>query len=235
MSKYYKKKKKEWLFVIIALLLIGCIYLFVILTLSPIKVWDVVLVIILIFPIVLVESIIMLAIGKYMNYSKGQKGEDQTYEELADIKPCALYRNVVLPGEVGDVDLIVVSRKGIFAVEIKKWEGKLEANGSVWYQTLKGESRNRMNKSFSNQAISNQIKLLNYLKSKLDESIGNKLFIKPLLVLLNPFDEKDINTNVAVISLEKLKETIVSEDFQTDKNILNAVKRELDKLNSFES
>ena len=173
----------------------------------------------------------------YDNYGKGEKGEAVVANVLSGIENCYSYQNVMLPNGKMDIDHIVISRKGIFVIETKNYSGRIEVFGDKWYRTEKRKygiksKRKLLPKSPNTQALMNAMKLRKFLLTKLPENMHDKLFIKPVVVMVNEFKPDDIYTKDIILDLSSLNNEIYSKDFKVDKQILVQVKKELDKLSA---
>ncbi len=171
----------------------------------------------------------------YDNYGKGEKGEAVVANILSGIENCYSYQNVMLPNGKMDIDHIVISRKGIFVIETKNYTGRMEVYNDKWYRTEKRKfgisgKRKQLLRSPNTQALSNAMRLRKFLLDKLPEDTHDKLFVKPLVVMVNDFNPDDIHTKDIILDLSSLHNEIYSKDFKVDKQLLVQVKKELDKF-----
>lgn len=171
----------------------------------------------------------------YDNFEKGEQGEDIVANKLLSIENCYSYQNVILPNSKMDIDHVVLSRKGIFVIETKNYTGRIEVYNDKWYRTEKRKfsirsKRKSLLRSPNTQALSNAMRLRKFLLDKLPEDTHDKLFVKPLVVMVNDFNPEDIHTKDNILDLNSLHNEIYSMDFKVDKQLLVQVKKELDKF-----
>lgn len=171
----------------------------------------------------------------YDNYGKGEQGEAIVANKLSGIENSYSYQNVMLPNSKMDIDHIVLSRKGIFVIETKNYTGRIEVYNDKWYRTEKRKfgltsKRKLLLRSPNAQALSNAIMLRKFLLDKLPEDTHNKLFVKPLVVLVNEFSPDDIHTKDKILDVNSLDKEIYSENLEEDKQLLIKVKNVLDEL-----
>jgi hypothetical protein len=121
---------------------------------------------------------------------KGRIGEDTVIKILKGLDDsCYLVNDIVLPSSKGNIDHVLLTTKGIFAIETKHWDGKIVCNGDKWRIRSKKvffcSKDFRTNGSPSRQAISNAFKLSEFIKSELFH--GNfKVWVEGLVVFTNP-------------------------------------------------
>src|SRR3954449_11449465 len=66
-------------------------------------------------------------------------------ERLPDHEPYRAWANFefLLDGSIGEVDVLVISPKGVFLIEIKSWPGVLRGDAGTWRRTSPGHTRER--------------------------------------------------------------------------------------------
>lgn len=66
-------------------------------------------------------------------------------DRLPDHEPYRAWANFefILDGSIGEVDVLVVSPKAVFLVEIKSWPGELRGDAGTWRRTPPGHTRER--------------------------------------------------------------------------------------------
>jgi serine/threonine protein kinase len=66
-------------------------------------------------------------------------------ERLPDHEPYRAWANFefILDGSIGEVDVFVVSPKGVFLIEIKSWPGELRGDAGTWRRIPPGHTRER--------------------------------------------------------------------------------------------
>ncbi len=171
----------------------------------------------------------------YDSYERGDQGEIVVANKLLEVEHSYSYQNIMLPNSKMDIDHIVLSRKGIFVIETKNYTGRIEVYGDKWYRTEKRKfgisgKRKQLLRSPNTQALSNAMRLRKFLLDKLPEDTHDKLFVKPLVVMVNDFNPDDIHTKDIILDLSSLHNEIYSKDFKVDKQLLVQVKKELDKF-----
>ena len=99
------------------------------------------------------------------NFVVGRKGEERVvrllYRLLDD--EWALFRNVDLPDNCGDIDGVLVGPRGIFALEVKAYSGYNRNTGFKWQRKYAGFWRT-LPRNPSKQARRNAARLGEYLK-----------------------------------------------------------------------
>jgi hypothetical protein len=120
---------------------------------------------------------------------KGRIGEDTVIKILKGLDDSYyLVNDIVLPSSKGNIDHVLLTPKGIFAIETKNWDGKIICNSDKW--------RTRSKKTFfckyfkadgspSRQAISNAFKLSEFIKSELFHDTF-RVWVEGLVVFTNP-------------------------------------------------
>jgi len=106
-------------------------------------------------------------------------------ERLPDHEPYRAWANFefIQDGNISEVDLFVVSPKGLFLVEIKSWPGVVRGDAGTWQRTQPGRTREV---SFDNPVIlaNRKAKRLKSLLARQPALRGEQLpFIAPLAFL----------------------------------------------------
>lgn len=125
-------------------------------------------------------------------YRRGLLGENRVTEALREALDgdSHLFRNVKLPNRKTDIDMVLVTPQGIYALEIKDWQGEYEVDGDKWlkkdkdawknFYPRKGGKNSKGKLSPVAQAKENA-KVLN--ASFLKKQLGlKKLWVKPVIV-----------------------------------------------------
>ncbi|HSD58343.1 MAG TPA: nuclease-related domain-containing protein, partial [Methanotrichaceae archaeon] len=69
------------------------------------------------------------------NCNKGRRGEDIIVDVLQRLDDSHyLINDVILPSSRGNVDHVLLTPKGIFAIETKHWEGEIICQGDEWHR-----------------------------------------------------------------------------------------------------
>lgn len=79
------------------------------------------------------------------NHKKGRAGEDDVVDVMRESLDgsCHAFRNLVLPDNKGDIDIVLVSSQGIFVFEVKAYSGKYEVCGDDWFY-FEGKKRKKI-------------------------------------------------------------------------------------------
>jgi len=109
-------------------------------------------------------------------------------ERLPDHEPYRAWANFefILDGSIGEVDVLVISPKGVFLVEIKSWPGELRGDAGTWRRTPPGHTRER---SDDNPLLltNRKAKRLKSLLARQPAFRGQQApFIAPLVFLSHP-------------------------------------------------
>jgi hypothetical protein len=216
MSRYSAIKKRAYLYwIIIVGISLVVVNAFVI---SFLQIKPFISFILLVFYSIPSMGLILL-LDKYWNFTKGDIGESKVAKALTKIPGAGIYNDIILPNAKWNIDHVVVTSGGIFVIETKNYEGKMEANGDYWYQTTYGK-RKKVD-SFTKQAKSGAIQLRNYLLELVKHPDKDKLFVKPIVVLIGKFERKDIVTTDDVVDLRELVGLIESSKVELDSNLIS--------------
>lgn len=120
---------------------------------------------------------------KILKNDKGKYGEYLTYLELKSLETSGakFLFNAYIPkseGETSELDLIMISQKGIFVFESKNYSGWIfgDDNQHYWYQTLPIKSGKSQKEMFYNPVKQNQAHI-NHLNEFLKQNIDIKSFV----------------------------------------------------------
>lgn len=117
-------------------------------------------------------------------YRQGLHGEEATVkalEQRLDGK-WTLFRNVVLPGNRSDIDGVLVGPAGVYALEIKSYNGRFKNQGDQWWWHRYQPGWQRLSDNPSHQAKANATHLGEYLH----QAIGEKVWVEPRVVWAGP-------------------------------------------------
>lgn len=167
--------------------------------------------------------------NKARRYKQGSLGEKIVGETLEKLKKegCRVFHDVVINDANFNIDHVILSKRGIFAVETKTIskpnKGQISSNGKAVF--LSGE--NPDNASI-NQTINNAKSLRRYL----NESTERQFPVTPVLVYPGWFVEKYMNNNIWVLNpkilqhcIEKEPEIMSQADYDKAELYLSAVSR----------
>ncbi|MBC7249989.1 MAG: NERD domain-containing protein [Anaerolineae bacterium] len=116
-------------------------------------------------------------------YYLGRQGEERTVKAL---RRCldgrwTLFCNVVLPGDRGDIDAVLVGPSGVYVLEIKSYNGHFLNRGEGWFR-CRGPARRQLDKNPSRQAKANAARLSEYLSN----ITGTEVWVEPRVVWAGP-------------------------------------------------
>jgi tetratricopeptide (TPR) repeat protein len=99
------------------------------------------------------------------NFAAGRRGEERLVQVLQRHLDgrWTLFRNLVLPGESGDIDAVLVGPRGVFALEVKAFTGYNRNFGKEWQRRVYGRWRD-LDRNPTRQARRNAASLGEYLK-----------------------------------------------------------------------
>jgi len=132
-------------------------------------------------------------------YRKGQEGEERTVEVLRRNLDgnWNLFRNVTLPGQRNDIDLVLVGPPGVWALEVKTLAGRYRNIGDRWEFQAGGRWKS-LGQNPSLQAQRNARQLANFLRADgirqwveaavVWASPESSLLVEDPLVAVWPFD-----------------------------------------------
>mgnify|MGYP000867949719 CR=1 FL=1 len=114
----------------------------------------------------------------YDNYDKGRKGERRIVTGLqrALKSPWVFFRNVTLPGSRDDIDAVLIGPEGIYALEIKTFNGYYRNIGDRWQRHYAVFWRS-LSRNPSHQALRNAQRLHDYL-----QQCGVTVWVEPRVV-----------------------------------------------------
>lgn len=134
----------------------------------------------------------------------GKRGEKEVYKTLKKGlgRKYKILRDVYLGSEKKStqIDLLVVSRYGIFVIEVKNWSGKI-------YGTEESLNWQVYNKGYRNEYY-NPIRQNNGHLNSLKKAIGGDLVYTPIVVFTGKADISNLRGEV--VSVEKLVKFIKS-------------------------
>ena len=104
------------------------------------------------------------AAQEYKNHLSGREGEDRFEDALKKTLSNGwyLFRNIDLPDKHGDIDALLIGQKGIYACEIKAFNGRYRNIENRWQYQSRGVWHN-YKKNPSKQATLNALRLHNFL------------------------------------------------------------------------
>ena len=100
-------------------------------------------------------------------HRRGQEGEDSVVQVIVQALDgnWHLFRNVSIPGRnKADLDVVLVGPPGVWALEVKNFNGTYRNHGDAW-EYKKGSRWRTMSKNPSRQANNASLRLANFLKA----------------------------------------------------------------------
>jgi hypothetical protein len=143
-------------------------------------------------------------IKRFIQFRRGRKGEEQVASIISQVldDEWYLFCNLVLPNYKGDIDAILVSKAGIWALEIKIFAGNYRNIGDEWAY-FSGQKW-RTIPSPSQQARRNAGRVAEFLKTA-----GIKEWVEPIVVWANGEDPLHFeNPSVTVWSIARLPDEL---------------------------
>jgi hypothetical protein len=153
---------------------------------------------------------------KYKKYNRGYEGEKKVTEslksELSD--DYHLINDVNLPSyDRGNIDHIVLSPRGVFAIETKNHRGKITCIGDEWLIRYRGKNRGSTEREFnftmgspSYQVRNNAFRIKTVIES-LEPLKSKRIWVQGIVVFPNKdaeLDRKELPNNVEVFYLNEL-------------------------------
>ncbi len=141
----------------------------------------------------------------YVTWGSGAEGEEKVAKYLGSLDDSYyVIHDVVLPGEVGNIDHIVLGPSGIFVIETKNHRGFITCSGDWWKQRKIGRRGTPYLGNIGNP--SKQVKRKAVLLSKyIQNHFGVNLFINGIVVFTNEEARLRINNpTVAVLRPQEL-------------------------------
>lgn len=158
-------------------------------------------------------------------FSKGVEGEKEFRKHLDKLAGYKGY-SVPLP-HGGDIDALLICKKGVFAFEVKNYSGILTCEGDSWRRTKIGRGGGRYEGHVGNpseEAKRHAQDLENYLLRR-----GLEVNVEPVVVIANRDAEIHRGScSVPVIKMEELRNFLRREDILTKKEmkrIKDAIKK----------
>lgn len=147
-------------------------------------------------------------------YSSENYGENQIYECLRDYeyRGCKFLFNAYLPknnGETTEIDVLMISSKGIFVFECKNFNGSVNGSGKdeYWTQTKLNELGESVTKRFYSPIKQNDVHVLS-----LREKINNKYPIYSVVVFSGNceliYNGSSDDCDTWVVSINDLNDTV---------------------------
>jgi len=165
-------------------------------------------------------SIVFLIMGvlywrQYKTYRLGYEGEKHVTEHLKSALPneyCLINDVTLPPYDRGNIDHIVLSPSGIFAIETKNHRGRITCYGDEWIARYRGKNRGASERQLnftlgspSAQARNNAFGVKKIIDS-LEPLKSKKIWVQGVVVFSNKYAELDINERPDRVEAMKLDE-----------------------------
>jgi hypothetical protein len=169
-----------------------------------------------------VFSVIPLIFGvlywrKYNKYKLGYEGENQVTESLLKSGLSDDYHLIndvnLAPYNRGNIDHIVLSPNGVFAIETKNHRGKITCYGDEWLIRYRGKNRGSTEREFnftlgspSAQVRNNALRIKSVIES-LEPLRNKRVWVQGIVVFPNKdaiLDRAELPNNVGVFYLNEL-------------------------------
>ena len=149
------------------------------------------------------------------NYTKGKVGEITVEKYLHGLgDEYSLINDVVIPGNIGNIDHVVLGPNGIFAIESKNYDGDIICDGDKWYRYYEGGltfGRRRSlywksSREYDIGSPSKQVKGNCYrLKQYIQKSLGKNIWVEGIVVFTNPDVKLEIkNPTITILKVDQL-------------------------------
>jgi hypothetical protein len=161
---------------------------------------------------------------QYKAYKLGYEGEKHVTERLKSALPeefCLINDVVLPPYDRGNIDHIVLSPRGIFAIETKNHRGRITCYGDEWIARYRGKNRGASERELnftlgspSAQARNNALRLKKIIDS-LEPLKSKKIWVQGIVVFPNKYAELKIFENpdsVKVMKLDELPKYLINYD-----------------------
>lgn len=126
---------------------------------------------------------------------------------------CYLINDVILPSSRGNIDHILLTPKGIFAIETKHWNGTIVCNGDEWLRRhQKGffSSKGSEVDSPSRQVKRNAFNLSRIIESEVFHNTF-KIWVEGLVVFTHPNVHLELNEpRVTILKANELFDYIIN-------------------------
>ncbi len=130
----------------------------------------------------------------------GQENVENVLNLLSD--EWVMLNNYAIPHKNCDIDHLIVGPKGIFVIETKNYNGKVECSGDTWTYTKTGKNggiyRGHINNP-SRQLKRNVWELRKYLEKKLGGKAHFPYWIQGILVFTNIHAELEMKDETVVV------------------------------------
>jgi hypothetical protein len=155
---------------------------------------------------VMASQITSNSVRESVQYAKGLKGESVIIKTLSALDDSyELINDIPLDNVQGNLDHLVMSSKGIFAIETKNYSGNITCIGDKWYRDT--DFKTYRIKSVSRQVRENALFISRYING----ATGLRVFVNPICVFVNQDMKLELNKpTITVLQLSELVPYITS-------------------------
>jgi len=147
---------------------------------------------------------------RYQTWGTGAEGEEKVAGMLRSLTGCDVFHDIVLPGELTNIDHVVLTPNGIFVIETKNHKGTARCIGDSWELEKVGRMGTHYAGQIGNpsrQVKHNALILRNFILDRL----GLKLYVNGIVCFANPECVLDISEpTVDIVRLEELPNSILT-------------------------
>lgn len=177
-------------------------------------------------------SIIRLFSKDARNCNKGRRGEDVIVNVLQRLDDSHyLINDVTLPSSRSNIDHVLLTPNGIFAIETKHWEGEIICHGDEWHRRYrKGlfSAKDFDAGSPSRQVKMNAINLSRLIESRLFHNTF-RIWVEGLVVFTNSGVRLELREpSVTVLRAEDMCDYVINIE-----NMIELSKRDVESIGRF--
>jgi Nuclease-related domain len=147
------------------------------------------------------------------HHDKGKKGEELVINALMSLDDTYyLVNDVILPATKGNIDHVIVSPNGVFAIETKNWQGEYVCEGDDWSEHRR---KGLISEDYPRPSPSKQIKKNAYNLFQLikERHFNNRfsIWVNSVVVFTDPqINLKLYDPTVPILRLEDLNDHILT-------------------------
>ena len=159
----------------------------------------------------LIGWIIRLFSEDARNYNKGRCGEDIVTDTLQGLDDsCYLINDVILSTSTGNIDHVLLTPQGIFAIETKHWDGEIICHGDDWLHSYQRGRYHFGSGSPSRQVKRNAFNLSSLIESEVFHNTF-KIWVEGLVVFTHPNVQLELTKpTVTILTTNELFNYIVN-------------------------
>jgi len=144
----------------------------------------------------------------WLNWLIGERGEVETLNYLNQRFDDSWYYidNFSIPGiKMGNIDGILIGKKGIFVLEIKRWRGDFNVSNNIFYRLLENNKSYKYRIQPIDQLTETSKLFVEYLENKKEMHVD----VLPIVVIVKGVIKTFIGLQaISVVELNKLQEVI---------------------------